>query len=379
MQYRPAGNTGIELSALGFGCMRLPKLPDDKKTIDVEASQRLGAGGVVVGVTYSHPASVYRGGARERCLGEFLESIDRSTVHVSTKNPIGQSWFPIPGDEPTGALYRRLLDEELERLRTDYIDFYVFHDQSLVTFRILAKAPGGPLAQALKAREEGLIRHIGLSSHDSPQNIQRILEMADGAIELLICQYNLLDRTNEPLIDYAHDKGVAVSIMGPVGGGRLQHPSEVFMKATGAASTAEAAIRFVLANPCVTTAMSGMNSLEQVEENTASASREEALSEAELRAIEELVQRNRELLDLYCTACGYCMPCPHGVDIPGNFAALNTLRVHGLVRLARRMHRRLGEGAAASCQECGTCAGKCPQHIDVATRLAEVAEAFAEE
>ncbi len=379
MQYRVAGSTGVRLSTLGFGCMRLPKAGDDRKTIDVEASHRLFSRAVELGVNYFDTAYVYNGGDSERCLGRFLETIDRSSVYVSTKNPVGQSWFAIPGDVPTGDLYRRLLDEELERLRTDYIDFYICHDQSLVTFRVIGKGPGGPLDQALKARDEGLIRHIGISSHDSPQNIQKMIEMADGAIEFLIVQYNLLDRRNEPIIEYAHEKGIGVSIMGPVGGGRLQHPSEVFMKATGAASTAEAAIRFVLANPCVTTAMSGMNSLEQVEENAASASREEALSEAELRAIEEMVDRNRELLSLYCTACGYCMPCPHGVDIPGNFAALNTLRVHGLVQLARQMHKRLGEGIAANCQGCGTCAGKCPQHIDIETRLAEVAEAFAEE
>ncbi|MFW6162776.1 MAG: aldo/keto reductase, partial [Planctomycetota bacterium] len=257
MQYRAAGNTGIELSALGFGCMRLPKMPDDRKTIDVEASHRLFARARELGVNYFDTAYVYNGGASERCLGEFVETIDRSAIHISTKNPVGQRWFPIPGDVPTGDLYRRLLEEELERLRTDYLDFYVFHDQSLVTFRIVGKAPGGPLDQARKAKDEGLIRHIGLSSHDTPQNIQQIIEMADGAIELLICQYNLLDRKNEPLIEYAHEKGIGVSVMGPVGGGRLQHPSEIFTKATGAASTAEAAIRFVLANPHVTTAMSG--------------------------------------------------------------------------------------------------------------------------
>ena len=376
MQYRTAGSTGIELSTLGFGCMRLPKLADDKKRIDVEASHALFRRAIELGVNYFDTAYVYDGGASEQCLGRFVETIDRSTITISTKNPLGQSWFPIPGDVPTGELYRRLLDEELERLRTDYIDFYIFHDQSLTGFRTIGKGAGGPLDQARKAREEGLIRHIGFSSHDSPDNMKKIIDMADGAIEFMICQYNLLDRRNEPVIEYAHEKGIGISIMGPVGGGRLQHPSELFMKATGSQSTPEAAIRFVLANPLVTTAMSGMNAIEQIEENAAAASREEPLSPGELQAIDELERRNRELLDLYCTACGYCMPCPHGVDIPGNFAAMNTLKVHGLVDLARRMHRRLRDGIAANCTQCGDCGGKCPQHIDIPTRLAEVAEEF---
>ena len=377
MQYRVAGDTGVELSTLGFGCMRLPKLPDGKKTIDFEHSHRLFQRAVELGVNYFDTAYMYNGGDSERCLGEFVETIDRASVAISTKNPVGHQFWPIPGDAPTGGLYRKCLEEELERLRTDYIDFYLFHDTTLIAFRIVCKPAGGPLAQAIKARDEGLIRHIGFSCHDSPDNIKKIIDMADGALDLMICQYNLLDRKNEPVIEYAHDKGIGVSIMGPVGGGRLVHPSEVYARATGAASTPEAAIRFVLANPHVTTAMSGMNAIEQVEENAAAASRSEPLSEAELEAIAELEKQNREMLDLYCTACGYCMPCPNGVNIPGNFAALNTLRVHGLVGLARQMHRRLGDGIAANCQQCGECAGKCPQHIDIETRLADVVGAFA--
>jgi len=378
MRYRQAGNTGVELSTLGFGCMRLPKRADEPKQIDVDHSLRLFRRAVELGVNYFDSAYMYNNGDSERCLGQFLKEVDRDRVVISTKNPVGHQWWPIPGDTPTGSLYRRCLEEELERLGTDYIDFYLFHDTTHLAFRILCKPPGGPLEQALRAREEGLIRHIGFSSHDTPENIKKIIDMADGALELMICQYNLLDRKNEPVIDYAHDKGIGVSLMGPVGGGRLVHPSEVYAKATGAASTPEAALRFVLANPCVTTALSGMNALEQLEENAATASRAAPLSEAELAAIDELEKANRDLLDLYCTACGYCMPCEHGVNIPGNFAAMNTLKVHGLVGLARQMYRRLRDGIAANCTQCGGCDGKCPQQIDIQSRLAEVADAFAD-
>jgi len=378
MEYRVAGKSGVRLSCLGFGCMRLPKRKDEPKKIDFEASLRLFRRARELGVNYFDTAYLYDGGDSERCLGEFLKEVERQEVVISTKNPVGHQWWPIPGDKTTGELYRQCLEEELERLGTDYIDFYIFHDTQLLTFRIIVKAPGGPLDQALKAKEEGLIRHIGFSCHDTPENIKKIIDMGGDALDLMIVQYNLLDRRNEPAIEYAHEKGVGVSVMGPVGGGRLVHPSEVYSQAVKARSTPEAAIRFVLANPHVTTAMSGMNSLEQLEENAAAASRPEPLSPEELKAIEELERRNRELLDLYCTGCGYCMPCPHGVNIPGNFSAMNTLRVHGLVGLARQMYRKLGEGVAANCQQCGACAGKCPQHIDIERRLEEVAEAFAE-
>ena len=378
MQYREAGKTGVKLSTLGFGCMRLPKLPDEPQKIDFEHSHRLFRRAMELGVNYFDTAYMYDGGDSERCLGEFIEEVGRDKVVVSTKNPVGHQFWPIPGDTPTGDLFRRCLEEELERLGTDYIDFYLFHDTTLLAFRIVCKPPAGCLDQAVKARDEGLIRHIGFSSHDTPDNIKKIIDMGDGQLDLMICQYNLLDRKNEPVIEYAHAKGIGVSIMGTVGGGRLVHPSEVYSQAIGASSTPEAALRFVLANPGVTTAMSGMNAIEQVEENAAAASRAEPLSDGELQAIDELEKANRELLDLYCTGCAYCMPCPHGVNIPGSFAAMNTLKVHGLVGLARQMYKRLGDGIAANCEACGGCDGKCPQHIDIQSRLQEVAEAFAE-
>ena len=379
MRYREMGKTGLKLSSLGFGCMRLPKKDDGSgnNRIDAEASLRLFRRAVELGVNYFDSAYMYDRGDSERCLGEFLKEIRRDDVVISTKNPVGHQWWPIPGDKPTGGLYRRCLEEELERLGTDHIDIYLFHDTQLVTFRIVCKAPGGPLDQALKAREEGLIRHIGFSSHDTPENIKKIIDMGGDALDFMIVQYNLLDRKNETVIEHAHEKSMGVGIMGPVGGGRLVHPSEVYRQATGAASTPEAALRFVLANPNVTSALSGMNAAEQLEENAAAASRPEPLSQDERHAIDRLEEDNRNLLDLYCTGCAYCMPCPHGVDIPGNFAAMNTLKVNGLVALARRMHKRLGEGIAARCKQCGECAGKCPQQIDIPARLEEVAEAFA--
>jgi predicted aldo/keto reductase-like oxidoreductase len=282
MQYREMGKTGLKLSALGFGCMRLPKKEDadGNQKIDFEHSHRLFRRAMELGVNYFDSAHMYDNGDSERCLGEFLKEVRRDEMIISTKSPVGHQWWPIPGDKPTGELYRRCLEEELERLGTDHIDIYLFHDTQLLTFRIICKAPGGCLDQAIKAKEEGLIRHIGFSCHDSPENIKKIVDMGNGALDFTIVQYNLLDRKNAPAIEYAREKGVGVGIMGPVGGGRLVHPSEVYSKAVGAASTPEAALRFVLANPGVTSALSGMNAMEQVEENAAAAARAEPLTRA---------------------------------------------------------------------------------------------------
>ena len=376
MQYRKLGNTGLEVSALGFGCMRLPKLPDQPSKVDQDASVALFRRAVEVGVNYFDSAYIYDNGDSERTLGRFLKEADREQVIVVSKNPVGHQWWPIPGDKPTGPLWRECLEEQLGRLDTPYMDACLFHDTALLTFRIIINAPGGPLEQAKKAKEQGLIRHIGISSHDSADKIIKILEMGKGAIELMVIQYNLLDRANEKAIEYAREHGVGVALMGPIGGGRLIHPSPVYQEALGASSTAEAALRFVLANPGVSTALSGMNAMDQLEENVATVSRAEPLSAEECERIDRLQKENEKLLGLYCTGCGYCMPCPNGVNIPANFTALNLLKVHGIEALARKNYDGLGDGRAERCVQCSECAGKCPQDIDIGKRLAETAEAL---
>ncbi len=377
MQYRKLGQTGLTVSALGFGCMRLPKLKDDPRVVDRDASVALFLRAYELGVNFFDTAYLYDGGDSERALGEFLKHVPREKVIIQDKNPVGHQWWQIPGNEAPASLWRRCLEEMLERLGTDYIDVCLFHDTQMVTFRILVKAQNGLLQEALKAKEEGLIKHIGFSSHDTPYNIIRMIEMSDGAIESIVIQYNLLDRRNEPVIDYCLKNGIGVAIMGPIGGGRLIHPSEIYQKALGVKSTPELALRFVLSNPGVSTAMSGMNSLEQLEQNAAVASDTKQLSQQELELIDRLQRENERLLNLYCTGCSYCMPCPNGVNIPGNFAAMITLRVHGLRELAIQQYRALGEAIAEACVGCGECIGKCPQQIDIPNRLKEVAETFA--
>jgi len=373
MQYRKLGKTGLKASALGFGCMRLPKLATKPEVIDKKASLKLFRRAYELGVNFYDSAYIYDKGENEKTLGLFLKEIPRGKVIVSTKNWVAHSWMPIPADKPLKKLWREALEKELKRLHTDYIDIYNFHDIALVIFRTIISGPHGLLEEARKAKKEGLIRHIGFSSHDTPTNIIEILKKTESIVDMIIVQYNLLDRKNEVVIDHARKQGVGVAIMGPIGGGRLIHPSEIYQKTVKAKSTPEIALRFVLSNPGVSIAMSGMNSREQLEENVEVASRKELLRKEEVIKVQE---RNLEFLNLYCTGCRYCMPCPQGINIPGNFEAMNLLKVHGLIPLAKKRYEELKEGKAEKCKKCGKCEGKCPQHILIQEKLEEVANAF---
>jgi predicted aldo/keto reductase-like oxidoreductase len=190
------------------------------------------------------------------------------------------------------------------------------------------------------------------------------------------CQYNLLDRGNEPGIARAHEQGMGVVIMGPVAGGRLGAPTPEIRELlpAGTASSAEVALRFVLSNPNVTCAISGMETLQMVEENCATAARGEPLSEEERATMLAAFEEKKRLADLYCTGCKYCVPCPHGVDIPGVFGLMNTYRLYGLLEHSQSEYRGWmtdEKQTADYCEECGECEPKCPQKIPIIAQLKE--------
>jgi len=366
MQYKPFGRTGIMMSRLGFGAMRLPMVEDgDGKHVDYDKAIAIIHRAFELGVNYIDTAYGYCNGTSEICVGKALKGW-RDRVYLSTKCPMWQ----VHKKED----YRRFLEEQLKKLDTDYIDFYHFHSLDRQTYR--QKVLGLDLFdEVAKAKAEGLIKYASFSFHDEPE---AMIEMIDsGQFASLLCQYNLLDRKNEKAMAYGAEKGLAVVIMGPVGGGRLSHPSSVIQHlAADSKSTAETALRFVLANPHVTTALSGMNTMAMVEENAATAALDEPLTEAERQAITKVVEQNRKLSDLYCTGCEYCMPCPNGVNIPENFQLMNYHRVWGLTEFARQRYAHLGGkrgNKAADCLECGQCEPKCPQNIKIMEQLKEVA------
>jgi predicted aldo/keto reductase-like oxidoreductase len=368
MFYRNYGNTGIRASALGFGCMRFPTYRGRVRRRETIKMLRRA---MDLGVNYFDSAHVYTGS--EEALGQAVKG-RRDEVYISTKNH-------YKGDDPKE--WRKLLDESLERLGVDYIDIYHLHDLRLehYTDHLL---PGGCIDEARKARDEGLIGHLCVSSHDDPQNVIKLIDT--GTFDGLLVQYNLFDRSNEKPIQHAHEKGLGVSIMGTIGGGQLiPLDQKVRGMADGHQSIPELAIRFVLSNPAVSVALSGMGSLEMVEENVAAASREEPFGPEEEKQIAEVIDQAQQLEGLYCTGCDYCMPCSSGVDIPANFAAWNLLRVWGVEAMSKIQYSALGnrreEGKAApawaaACTECHECEEKCPQSIPIPDKLKEAKEAL---
>jgi predicted aldo/keto reductase-like oxidoreductase len=373
MQYREFGKTGIKISALGFGSMRLPqKHVDDKNVFDYEESIRIIHRAFELGVNYIDTAPGYCDTESEIIVGQALKGW-RDKVYLSTKNPI---------EDASGEHFLQRLESSLKKLDTDYIDFYHMWGIDLKTYRNEIAVPDGPLSAAIKAKEQGLIKHLSFSFHDDPENMKTIID--EGIFETVLCQYNLLDRSNEDSIAYAHEKGIGVVIMGPVGGGRLGAPSDVIKSLLPGKmkSSAETALRFVLANPGVTCALSGMSTIEMVEENAEVASNASRLSEEEIAAVNAALEENKRLAELYCTGCNYCMPCPNEINIPLNFRLMNYHKVYNLTEYARQEYQNIGTNdwmkgkKAEECMECGLCEEKCPQKLEIMKQLKETAKAL---
>ncbi|HZJ82816.1 MAG TPA: aldo/keto reductase [Clostridia bacterium] len=375
MQYRELGKTGVKISALGFGAMRLPQKNIGGKDVwDVEESIKIMHRAFELGVNYIDTAPYYCDGESEIIVGKALKSWKgKDKVYLSTKNPI---------ENDSGVNYRRRLNKSLKQLDVDYIDFYHMWGIGWKDYEEKINVKNGPLEAALKAKEEGLIKHLSFSFHDTPENMIKLIDT--GHFETVLCQYNILDRKNEEAIEYAKSKGLGVVIMGPVGGGRLGTPSEVIQNLLPgeSISSPELALRFVISNPNVTCALSGMGTLDMVEENAKVASNTSQLTPKEVTSINAAMEENRRLAELYCTGCNYCLPCPQDVNIPLNFQIMNYYRVYGITDYAKEEYKKIGKvdhykgKDASACIECGICESKCPQKIDIIEQLKETAEAL---
>ena len=358
MQYVTLGRMNLRVSRLGFGCMRFPMRGEH---VDRDLTIPLLRRAVALGVNYFDSAVGYCNQESERAIGEAFEGM-RDRVILSTKNPHYNK-----RDERT---WRTNLENSLERLRTDHIHVYYFHTLNWKAFQEHVAGADGQMRWMRRAKEEGLVRHIGFSFHDTAENLKKIA--ATGWFEAVTLQYNLLDRSNEPALEFVAEKcGMGIVVMGPAGGGRLCGESEEIRRMIrGARSVPEVALRFVLSNPHVSIALSGMSDMRQLEENAPVASHKTPLSAGEKRRVTSIMGRFKRLAELYCTGCRYCMPCPYGIDIPGNFSALNYARVYGLKEEARKTYARLS-GRGRYCMACGACKSKCPQKIDIVRQLRE--------
>lgn len=366
MIYKDFGKTGVKVSVLGFGTIRLPEFQKDEKWfIDEEKTTEMVRKAFEQGINYFDMGYEYCHGNGEVTIGKAIKGI-RDKIYLSTKLPM---WNVKEKDD-----FRRFLEKQLVRLDTEYIDFYHFHslnrdyyNNKVIDFDLIE--------EMYKAKNEGSIKHISFSFHDKPEVIKEFVDT--GYFETLLCQYNLIDRSNEDSIAYAAEKGIGVVVMGPVAGGRLTGPSEVLeqKKDDKIMKTSEVALRFVLSNPNVTCVLSGMETLEMIEENAKLASGDLKLSQEMNRNIKELYEKTKKLEDIYCTGCKYCLPCTEGINIPRVFKILINHDVYGLKELAGKEYIELQKNEKpdnqqpSKCSECGICETKCPQSIKIMEQL----------
>jgi predicted aldo/keto reductase-like oxidoreductase len=371
MIFKTLGNTGITLSRLGFGAMRLPMVDDGYgRIVDRDLAIPMIHRAFEGGVNYIDTAVGYCEQDSQRVVGEALAGW-RDRVVVSTKNPY------FGEDETT---WRTNLENSLERLRVEKIDLYLFHG---ITWRIFTEHIEPRVWKWMeKAKNEGLVGHICCSFHDTNDALLKIADT--GRFESITLQYNMLDRRLEDGIAHAHEKGIGIIVMGPVGGGRLGEPSSVMKGILGARSRIpEAAMRFVWANGNVDVAISGMSDMKQVEENTALAEDDNSIPEPVLAEMKEHLVRLRKMADLYCTGCGYCLPCPEGVVIPRIFELYNQARVYDIHATSRESYLQIGKvpwepgKTADACIECGACESNCPQKIEIRKQLKDAHQVLA--
>jgi len=381
MLYRQAGKTNERVSVLGFGCMRLPVRENKAHLIDEDKAQAMVEYAIHHGVNYFDTAYVYhsdipfQAGMSEVFLGRALKK-QRQTVHVATKLP---SW--LVGSR---ADMDRYLDEQLERLQRDHIDFYLVHS---LTGELCRKLNPLGLPEFLDAaRADGRIKHAGFSFHDDVSLFKSVVDAYDWSFCQI--QYNFMDedfQAGRAGLEYAAGQGLGVIIMEPLRGGGLTSriPEEVqavWDKSQVKRTPAEWALRFIWHRPEVSVVLSGMTEPWQLEENvrTAEGGLANSLTAADLALIHEAKAIYQARTRVICTSCGYCMPCPNGVDIPANFLQLNNLSIYRDRHAADffYFHILRAEQRASHCEECGQCEELCPQHLPIPAMLKEVAREF---
>ena len=369
MQYRKDKN-GNDLSMLGYGCMRFTK---KGSSIDIEKTEKEIMAAFKAGVNYYDTAYIYPGS--EAALGEIVERNGiRDKINIATKLP----QYLIRNSKGLDKYF----NEELSRLRTDYVDYYLMHHLTDVEMWEKLKAVG--IHKWIDEKKaSGQIRNIGFSYHGNTDNFIKILNDYDW--DFCQIQYNYLDEVTQAGVDglkAAAAKGIPVVIMEPLRGGKLVNMLPDKAKAAFAESErswtpAEWAFRWLYNQPEVTVVLSGMNSLQMVEENcrTADDMKAGSLTDKDFELLEKVKRAIHEKERVGCTGCRYCMPCPKGVDIPGTFACWNTMytegKSSGRFQYAQTVGLTKEPAFATQCIECGKCEQHCPQSIPIRQKLKE--------
>jgi uncharacterized protein len=371
MQYRKMEKTDGKLSVLGFGCMRLPVLPDGH--VDVPETTTMIRYAVDHGMNYVDTAYPYHMGESEAAVGMALQDGYRERVQLATKLP---PWLVKSREDMD-----RILAEQLKKLQTDHIDYYLIHALDRNSWPAMKALGVTKFLDAAKA--DGRIGHAGFSFHDDEALFEQIVD--SYAWDFCQIQYSFMDEAYQAGtqgLKYASSKGLGVVVMEPLRGGSLTKTipeiERIWSESEKKRSPAAWALHWVWDHPEVTVVLSGMSAMGQVEENVAVADSAEAgaMTPQDLELVGRVRETYRRRMKVSCTACKYCMPCPNGVNIPGCFEQYNNASMYEAMENARFFYNYsvfLGaNGRASRCVECGECMEKCPQQIPIPDVLKDV-------
>lgn len=363
---------GKEISRLGYGGMRFPKNGDE---VDMDAAVQLLRKAYEMGVNYFDTAMVYHKGESEKIFGKAFEPYPRDSYFIADKMSI---WLCSDEEDMKARFYN-----QLKTLKTDYIDFYLVHSLNRNHYKKVKDLHCVEFLQQMK--QEGKIKHLGFSFHDTYQVFTQILN--DYTWDFVQIQLNYLDWHNqgaEQLYRELERRNLPVMVMEPVRGGYLatidSERAKPFLELEPQRSIASWAIRWVESLPQVAVVLSGMSDLQQLEDNVATMTNFEPMNEQELAAIDKVVEEIRKVNEIPCTGCRYCMDCPMGVDIPEIFSIYSQYKIFGKEKAFVQDYEEVVEhgNGAEHCVRCMACTTKCPQMIAIPDKLEMIAKLYAQ-